>query len=92
MEACIRMAESFRCSTETTTTLLIGYTAIQNEKFKVGGGDKKNTAYIPSGGSRGESVCPCLFQVLRTPVSLGSWQLLHLQSTCDDWPHPDDPG
>ena len=41
MDACIRMAESFRCSTETTTTLLIGYTPIQNEKFKVGGKKKK---------------------------------------------------
>ena len=32
------MAESLRCSTETTTTLLTGYTPIQNKKFKV----KKN--------------------------------------------------
>ena len=32
------MAESLRCSPETTTTLLTGYTPIQNKKFKV----KKN--------------------------------------------------
>ena len=29
------MAESLPCSPETTTTLLIGYTPVQNEKFKV---------------------------------------------------------
>ena len=28
------MAESLHCSAETTTTLLIGYTPIQNKKFK----------------------------------------------------------
>ena len=33
--ACIYMAESFCCSRETTTTLLVGYTPIQNKKFKV---------------------------------------------------------
>ena len=32
---CICMAESPHCSPETTTTLLIGYTPIQNKKFKV---------------------------------------------------------
>ena len=34
------MAESFLCSPETTTTLLIGYTPTQNKKFK----RKKNLA------------------------------------------------
>jgi len=29
------MAESLHCSPETTTTLLISYTPIQNKKFKV---------------------------------------------------------
>ena len=29
------MAESLHCSSETTTALLIGYTPIQNKKFKV---------------------------------------------------------
>ena len=33
--ACICMAESFCCSHETTTTLLVGYTPIQNKNFKV---------------------------------------------------------
>ena len=28
------MAESLRCSPETITTLLVGYTPIQNKKFK----------------------------------------------------------
>ena len=34
MDTCIPMAESLRCSPGTTTTLLIGYTPIQNKKFK----------------------------------------------------------
>ena len=35
MDTCICMAEFIRCSSETITTLLIGYTPIQNKKFKV---------------------------------------------------------
>ena len=35
MDTCTCMAEFFHCSPETTTTLLIGYTSIQNKKFKV---------------------------------------------------------
>ena len=31
---CVAESESFRCSPETVTTLLIGYTPIQNKKFK----------------------------------------------------------
>ena len=31
----IHMAESLRCTPETTTILFIGYTPIQNNKFKV---------------------------------------------------------
>ena len=34
MYICISMAESFRCSPETTTTLLISYIPTQNKKFK----------------------------------------------------------
>ena len=34
-DTCICMAESLHCSPETTTTLLITYTPIQNKKFKV---------------------------------------------------------
>ena len=34
MDTCIWMAESLRCSPETITTLLVGYTPIQNKKFK----------------------------------------------------------
>ena len=30
MDTCICMAESFHCSSETITTLLTGYTPIQN--------------------------------------------------------------
>ena len=35
MDTCICMAESLRCSPETIRALLIGYTAIQNEKVFV---------------------------------------------------------
>ena len=42
-DTCICMAESLCCSPETTTTLLIGYTPIQNKKFKVWGKKKRNT-------------------------------------------------
>ena len=35
MDTCTWMAESFLCSPVTTSTLLIGYTPIQNKKFKV---------------------------------------------------------
>ena len=31
---CVAESESLRCSPETTTTLLIGYTPIQNEKLR----------------------------------------------------------
>ena len=34
METCIYIAESLRCSPENITTLLIGYTPIQNKNFK----------------------------------------------------------
>ena len=34
---CTWLAESLRCSPETTTTMLISYTPIQNKKFKVWG-------------------------------------------------------
>ena len=37
----ICMAESLPCSPETTTTLLIGYTLVQNKKF----GKKNNSGY-----------------------------------------------
>ena len=35
MDTCISMAESLLCSPKSSTTLLIGYTLIQNKKFKV---------------------------------------------------------
>ena len=34
MHTCVWMAESLRCSPETITTLLTGWTPIQNKKFK----------------------------------------------------------
>jgi len=34
MDTCICMTKSLHCSPETITTLLIGYTPIQKEKFK----------------------------------------------------------
>ena len=42
MDICLCMAESLCCSPETTTTLLIGYTTIQNKKFKVWKKKKNN--------------------------------------------------
>ena len=44
MDPCICMPESLCWSPETITTLLIGYTPIQNKKFKVGG-EKKSNGY-----------------------------------------------
>ena len=35
MDTCICMAESFRGSHETITTLLISHTPVQNKKFKI---------------------------------------------------------
>ena len=35
MGTCVCMAEALRCSPETIITLLIGYTPVQNKKFKV---------------------------------------------------------
>ena len=35
MDTCIRMAESLCCPPEIIATLLIGYTSIQDKKFKV---------------------------------------------------------
>ena len=34
VNTCICVAESIHCSPETVTTLLIGYTPVQNKKFK----------------------------------------------------------
>ena len=44
MGICICMTESLHSSPKTTTTLLIGYTPIQNKRFKVWG--KKKNIYI----------------------------------------------
>ena len=35
MDTCICVAEFLCCSSETATALLIGYTPIQNKKFKI---------------------------------------------------------
>ena len=40
MDTCICMAESLCCSSETITTLLTGYTPIQNKKRKLWRGEK----------------------------------------------------
>ena len=47
MDTCVCMAESLCYSPETTTTLLIGYTPIQNEKFKVKKEKKQTTILKP---------------------------------------------
>jgi len=41
MDTCICMAESLCCSPQITTSLLIGYTPIQNKKFIKFGGKKE---------------------------------------------------
>ena len=41
MDTCICMAESLCCSPETTTTLLISCTPIQNKKFNVWGKNRQ---------------------------------------------------
>ena len=46
MDICIYMAESFHCSPEIITTLLTGYTPIQNKVFKVTKKKKKNQRHI----------------------------------------------
>ena len=40
MDTCVCMAEFLCCPSETITTWLIGYTPMQNEKFKVWGKNK----------------------------------------------------
>ena len=35
MDTCIYMAESFHCLPEAITILLIGYTSMENKKFKL---------------------------------------------------------
>ena len=42
MDTCICRAESLCCSPQNTTSLLIGYTPIQNKKFIKFGGKKRN--------------------------------------------------
>jgi len=46
MDTCICMAEFFHCSPETNTTLLTGYSLVQNKKFKV----KKKRKNLPCKG------------------------------------------
>ena len=71
MDTCICMAKSPHCSPETTTTLLIGYTPIQNKKFKVW--EKINTREAQSGrrllGTNGGSLW--LWCCLAQPGALG---------------------
>ena len=42
MDTCISMVESLCCPPETITTLLIGYTSVQNKKFKKKDEDRTN--------------------------------------------------
>ena len=43
MDTCICTAESFCCAPETITTLLVGYTPIQNKNFEKNKRFKKNS-------------------------------------------------
>ena len=45
MDTCICMADPFHCLPETTTTLLTGYTPIQNKVFKVTKKKKRSMPY-----------------------------------------------
>ena len=45
MDTCMCMAESLCCSPETATTLLISYTPIQNNKFKVWKKKRKEASF-----------------------------------------------
>ena len=42
MDTRVHMTEFLSCSPETTTSLLMGYTPIQNKKFKVWNNNKNN--------------------------------------------------
>ena len=51
MGTCICMTKSLHCSPETITTLLIGYTPIQSEKFEKEEEEKeKKTGWLNSNG------------------------------------------
>ena len=53
MDTCVRMAESLCCSPETVTTLLIGYTPIQNKVKKKQNKTNRNRVFADvSWGSR----------------------------------------
>ena len=47
LDPCICMVESLHCWPETTTTLLIGYTPIQNKKFEIWKKKKKKELLDP---------------------------------------------
>ena len=53
MNTCISMAESLHCSPEITITLLIGYTPIQNKKFKIW---KKKRTKEPQSGNNSNTI------------------------------------
>ena len=54
MDTRMCMIESLRCSPETVTTLLSGYTPIQNKKFK-------KTQYLQSAKKRKKEASLCCF-------------------------------
>ena len=70
MDTCICIAESLCCPAETITTLLIGHTPIQIEKF-----NKNKKIKIKKNNEKNR-------QDSRTPFggNLASYQLLHLFS------------
>ena len=67
MDTCVYMAESLCCSPETTTTLLVGYTPIQNKMFQF------------SRSVMSDSLWPHELQHARPPCLItNSWSLLKL--------------
>ena len=80
LDPCICMVESLHCWPETTTTLLIGYTPIQNKKFEIWKKKKKKRA-AGSSGYRLLGQCPMSCPPRPTKSCLVCGQKLHSEWT-----------
>ena len=70
MNTCIYMTESLHCSPETLTTLLIGYTQIQNKNLKI---KKKNSTFKATRRVRKRGECPVVAEPDYQLTSLTTW-------------------
>ena len=59
MDTCVCMAESLCCPRETITTLLIGYTPIQNKSLKKQQQQQKPSLFKPEPNNFSETVSAC---------------------------------